>query len=46
MGPLLKVEDLRVWFAIKKGLLRKTVDYVKAVDGINFSLPVVKHWAL
>ncbi|SDQ57938.1 microcin C transport system ATP-binding protein [Pseudomonas lundensis] len=39
-GPtLLKVEDLRVWFAIKKGLLRKTVDYVKAVDGINFSLP-------
>ena len=37
--PLLQVEDLRVWFPIKKGLLRKTVDYVKAVDGINFSLP-------
>ena len=37
--PLLKVEDMRVWFAIKKGLLRKTVDYVKAVDGINLSLP-------
>ena len=36
--PLLDVADLKVWFAIKKGLLRKTVDYVKAVDGINFSL--------
>ena len=39
-GPtMLSVEDLRVWFPIKKGLLRRTVDYVKAVDGINFSLP-------
>ena len=39
-GPtLLEVEDLRVWFPIKKGLLRRTVDHVKAVDGINFSLP-------
>ena len=37
--PLLEVEDLKVWFPIKKGLLRKTVDYVKAVDGIHFSLP-------
>ena len=37
--PLLQVEDLKVWFPIKKGFLRKTVDYVKAVDGINFSLP-------
>jgi len=37
--PLLEVDDLRVWFPIKKGLLRRTVDHVKAVDGINFSLP-------
>lgn len=36
--PLLEVEDLRVWFPIKKGLLRRTVDHVKAVDGIRFSL--------
>jgi microcin C transport system ATP-binding protein len=36
---MLEVNDLRIWFPIKKGLLRKTVDYVKAVDGINFSLP-------
>ena len=38
-ATMLRVEDLRVWFPIKKGLLRRTVDYVKAVDGINFSLP-------
>ena len=37
--PLLEVEDLRVWFPIKKGVMRRTVDHVKAVDGINFSLP-------
>ncbi|MGA6097195.1 ABC transporter ATP-binding protein [Stutzerimonas marianensis] len=36
---LLRVEDLRVWFPIKKGLLRRTVDHVKAVDGVSFSLP-------
>jgi microcin C transport system ATP-binding protein len=36
---LLQVEDLKVWFPIKKGFLKKTVDHIKAVDGINFSLP-------
>ncbi|MFC4626413.1 ABC transporter ATP-binding protein [Daeguia caeni] len=30
--------DIRVWFPIKKGLMRKTVDHVKAVDGINVTL--------
>ena len=38
-APLLEVNDLRVWFPIKKGLLRRTVDHVKAVDGVTFSLP-------
>jgi len=38
-APLLEVDDLRVWFPIKKGLFKKTVDHVKAVDGIHFSLP-------
>ncbi len=31
-------KDIRVWFPIKKGFLRKTVDHVKAVDGINVTL--------
>jgi len=35
---LLKVEDLKTHFAVKKGLLRRTVGYVKAVDGISFEL--------
>ncbi|MFK3941665.1 ABC transporter ATP-binding protein [Pseudomonas monteilii] len=37
--PLLEVRDLRVWFPIRKGLLRRTVDHVKAVESIHFSLP-------
>ena len=43
-APLLEVEDLRVWFLIKKGLLRRTVDHIKAVDGVNFSLPRGRRW--
>tara|TARA_B110000116_G_scaffold265442_1_gene274667 strand:- start:1779 stop:3368 length:1590 start_codon:yes stop_codon:yes gene_type:complete len=35
---ILKIEDLKVWYPIKKGVLRKTVDYVKAVNSINFNL--------
>lgn len=38
-STLLEVDNLRVWFPIKKGLMRRTVDYVKAVDGIGFKLP-------
>ncbi|MFZ3155097.1 ABC transporter ATP-binding protein [Pseudomonas sp.] len=38
-NTMLEIDNLRVWFPIKKGLLRRTVDHVKAVDGINFSLP-------
>jgi microcin C transport system ATP-binding protein len=37
--PLLEVNDVRVWFPIKKGVMRRTVDHVKAVDGVSFSLP-------
>ncbi|WP_404863126.1 ABC transporter ATP-binding protein [Georhizobium sp. MAB10] len=29
---------VKVWFPIKKGFLRKTVDHVKAVDGIDLEL--------
>ncbi|MGR9430777.1 ABC transporter ATP-binding protein [Rhizobium leguminosarum] len=30
--------DIRVWFPIKSGLMRRIVDHVKAVDGIDLSL--------
>jgi microcin C transport system ATP-binding protein len=35
---VLETEDLKVWFPIKRGLLRRTVDYVKAVDGLSLKL--------
>ena len=35
---VLEGTDVKVWFPIKKGLLRKTVDHVKAVDGISLDL--------
>ncbi|MFC5760128.1 ABC transporter ATP-binding protein [Rhizobium sp. GCM10022189] len=30
--------DIKVWFPIKAGLMRKVVDHVKAVDGIDLTL--------
>ncbi len=35
---LLEVKDLRVWFPVKRGLWRRTVRYIKAVNGASFSL--------
>ena len=35
---MVETDDLKVWFPIKHGVLRKTVDYIKAVDGISFKL--------
>lgn len=35
---LLKVDNLKTYFPVKKGLLRRTVGYVKAVDGISFRI--------
>ena len=32
---ILKTESLRVWFPIKRGILRRTVDHVKAVEELN-----------
>lgn len=37
-GYLLKVEDLKTHFPIKKGLLRRTVGFIKAVDGVSFAI--------
>ena len=37
--PLLVIRDLNVWFPIKKGILRHTVDHVRAVDGVSLDIP-------
>lgn len=36
--PILKVDDLKVWFPQKKGLMKKTIGHVKAVDGVSFDI--------
>lgn len=33
-----EVRDLKVWFPVKKGVLRKTVDNIRAVDGVDFDI--------
>ncbi len=35
---VLKGEQIKVWFPIKAGFMRKTIDHVKAVDGIDLVL--------
>ncbi|MEP2828877.1 ABC transporter ATP-binding protein [Parvibaculum sp.] len=38
-GPVvMEADGLKVWFPIKRGLLRRTVGHVKAVDGVSLSL--------
>lgn len=44
--PLLKVNNLRTWFPIKRGLFRKTVGHVRAVDDVSFSIDAGKTLAL
>src|SRR5262249_52801367 len=36
--PLLAVRDLKVHFPIRKGLLKRTVGHVKAVDGVSLAI--------
>ena len=35
---LLEVKDLKTYFPISRGLFRKVIGYVKAVDGVSFTL--------
>ena len=35
---VLRAEGVKVWFPIKAGVLRRTVDHVKAVDGISLTV--------
>jgi len=38
-APVVMAADaLKVWFPIKAGVLRRTVDYVKAVDGVSVTV--------
>ena len=35
---MLKADNIKVWFPIKKGFFKRTAGYVKAVDNVNFYL--------
>jgi microcin C transport system ATP-binding protein len=38
-APLvLEANDLKVWFPIRRGVLRRTVGHIKAVDGVNIAV--------
>ena len=39
-NSILKIENLDVWYPIKKGLLKRKVDYVKAIKNVSFDLKV------
>lgn len=36
--PLLVVENLQVHFPVRKGLFTRTTEYIKAVDGVSFTV--------
>jgi microcin C transport system ATP-binding protein len=35
---VMETTDLKVWFPIKRGVLRKTVGHIKAVDGVSVAI--------
>ncbi|MGD9923168.1 MAG: ABC transporter ATP-binding protein [Pseudorhodoplanes sp.] len=35
---MVRTDDLKVWFPIKRGVLRSTVGHIKAVDGISIEI--------
>ncbi|MCB1877481.1 MAG: ABC transporter ATP-binding protein [Chromatiales bacterium] len=35
---VMRAKDLKVWFPIRRGVLRRTVDHFRAVDGVDLSV--------
>ncbi len=36
--PLLELDDIKVWFPVRKGLLQRVYDYTRAVDGVSLTI--------
>ncbi len=36
--PILEAKDVRVWFPIRHGFMRRTIGHVKAVDGVSLTV--------
>src|SRR5690554_5391146 len=37
-GEVMRARDIKVWFPIKRGLFKRTVGHIKAVDGVDLSV--------
>ncbi len=44
--PLLQLDDVKVYFPIRKGVLQRVVDYTRAVDGVSLSIGRGETYAL
>jgi ABC-type microcin C transport system duplicated ATPase subunit YejF len=45
-APLLELEDVRVYFPIRRGVLQRVVDHTRAVDGVSLKLGQGETFAL
>ncbi len=36
--PILKVENLRTWYSLRKGVFGRTYDYIKSIDDVSFDV--------
>ena len=36
--PVLRTENLKCWFQVRRGIIRRTVGHIKAVDGVSLSI--------
>jgi peptide/nickel transport system ATP-binding protein len=45
-APILRVEGLRTWFPIRRGVLQRAVAWVRAVDGVDLAIPARRTLAL
>ena len=37
-APVVEARDLKVWFPVRRGLLRRTVGHIRAVDGVDLTI--------
>jgi peptide/nickel transport system ATP-binding protein len=44
--PLLQLDDVKVYFPIRRGVLQRVVDYTRAVDGVSLSIGRGETYAL
>ena len=44
--PLLRLEDVKVYFPIRRGVLQRVVDYTRAVDGVSLAIGRGETYAL